>query len=827
MQDNFNYEPIVFDDGLPVKVKVRKLTMIRVRWHSHPELLFVIKGSVRVHIDQIPHLLSAGHVIGIGSGQLHTLDPVTEDNLLVGIQIDSSAFGRGKNSHLSINNERFLKDQENGKNDFSELHRLMTLVVYEYDKRPKGYANQILGYVHGIIAWMIRYDYLSETDLDDDQGKGLSSRINSILQYMNEHYDEPLSLQDVADHEHVSYYYLSSSFKKVTGMTFRDHLTQIRLRKSMTELRNTKHSVEMIAAAYGFLSARSYSTLFAQYYGCTPKAYRDQYWKRNPRALDENPETDSADYEPVYAMMQHNTDVTPSRRIWKEEHEITLSLAGKDTEPVRRIWSFSTSCSRAADLLRSDIQAVVRQAREEIGFRYIRFHGIFSDDLMICHRDANGALHYNWVYVNQIFDFLHDIGLKPFLELSFMPSELASGEKTVFWYHANITPPRHMEEWRALVYQLIRHCVKRYGAEEVSQWYLEVWSQPDYQNYFWAGTMEDYFLLYRHSAEAAKEACPGIRIGGPGISSIGYEKSTWIRSFTSFCRENNLPLDFVSFHMYTDRQDYSSRDGEIVPALTTRARLQRDVEADLVRTHIHSAGKSVGHFHVSEWNLSARYVFAVRDSAFMAPYIISTALSCMNLVDSLTFWTLSDLLDEIRLQPKAFHGGMGLISAHGIPKASYLALKVLNELGDLVIGRGEGWIVTKRGRSIRILLYHLVFLDQLASQATDFSSDFNGDVYTLFEEKPAMDYTITLCDTEEKYRMCRCEINRKYGSAFDVWGRMGSVSELRREEIEYLKSASVPRLSVCDVDCEDHKLVLDAMIPPNGCQLIILEPVDQ
>ncbi len=824
MMNSSGYEPITFDDGLPVKLKVRRLDMLRLRWHSHPELLFVVKGSVRVYIHPSNFLLKSGQMIYIDSGEMHTLEPTDEDNLLVELQLDMDALTPGKNGPAYIFlREHFLTEMNSDALDLTEMNRMMALVVFEYDKRPKGYAQQIIGYVNMMIAWMIRYGYFTEGAEEKEKNDALYHRMNDILRYMNEHYDEHLTLQDVAEHEHLSYYYLSSSFTKTTGMTFREHLTQIRLQKSIRDLQGTRNSIEMIAAAYGFNSARSYGTQFARQYGCSPAGYREawQEKKRKPSALRQG---DPADYEVIYALLNDSIQTAAPRSMWQERREVTADMEGSGSV-LHHCWSVTATCSRAADLLRTDIRTIVRRAREDIGFRYLRFHGLFSDDMMICSRDAGGRLRFNWIYADQIFDFLVSIGMHPFLELSFMPQELASGDATIFRYHANITPPRAMEEWEELVYRLIRHCVERYGCQEVSQWKAEVWSQPDYQGYFWTGTMEDYFALYSAGARAVKRACPDMQVGGPGISSIEYEKSEWIRSFTDFCRSDRVPLDFITFHVYTDRRSYSPRGSEIVPRWQPNARLLREIEKDVIQTHIRSAQGATAHFHVTEWNLSARYMFCVRDTAFMAPYVIHTLLTCDEKVDSMAFWALSDLLDEIRTPVTGFRGGMGLFHMPDIPKPSYLALCLLTRLGKEAVARGDGWIITRQGETIQILMYHLVFLDQLAQQATDFTSEFTGNVYALFEEKPMIQYAVTLQNVKESYRLTRYEINRKSGSAYDAWSAMGAMGELRKEEILYLRAAAVPKISSAEVFSKEGTLRIDAMLPPHGCQLIVLEPM--
>jgi xylan 1,4-beta-xylosidase len=172
---------------------------------------------------------------------------------------------------------------------------------------------------------------------------------------------------------------------------------------------------------------------------------------------------------------------------------------------------------RANEGLRADWQQQLKLVKEELGFRYIRMHGLLHDDMGVYFEDKSGNPIYNWQYIDALYDFLLSIKVKPFVELSFMPQALASGEKTVFWWKANVTPPKSYEKWAGLIEALTNHFTERYGKEEVKTWYFEVWNEPNHPA-FWSSDMNEYFKLYDYTAKAVKRVCSEYRIGGPATA---------------------------------------------------------------------------------------------------------------------------------------------------------------------------------------------------------------------------------------------------------------------------------------------------------------------
>ena len=178
--------------------------------------------------------------------------------------------------------------------------------------------------------------------------------------------------------------------------------------------------------------------------------------------------------------------------------------------------------------------------------------------------DAQGRPHFDWTIVDRIFDTYLERGLKPYVQIGFMPQAL-SQKPEPYQHHwspqgGNIStgwayPPSDYRKWGELVYQWVTHCASRYGRSEVERWYWEVWNEPNIM--YWRETAEDYHRLYDHAADTVKRALPAVRVGGPEIAGTRTpEAARFLRDFIEHClRGTNhatgkvgAPLDFLAFH---------------------------------------------------------------------------------------------------------------------------------------------------------------------------------------------------------------------------------------------------------------------------------------
>jgi xylan 1,4-beta-xylosidase len=349
-----------------------------------------------------------------------------------------------------------------------------------------------------------------------------------------------------------------------------------------------------------------------------------------------------------------------------------IDTAGAVT-PFAHFWEECVGSCHAALGNREDWRRQLRQCREELGFRRVRFHGILDDDMSVFGRRA-GHGHYSFHNIDLIFDYLLHIGMKPFVELGFMPEGMASGTNTVFHYKGNVTPPADWREWEALVETLARHLVGRYGAPEVSAWPFEVWNEPNLP-VFWTGSREDYFKLYRHAARALKRVDHRIPVGGPATA-----RNEWIPEIRSFCESTGTPLDFISTHHYpTDDAVDHGADMEAQMAAAGRAVLRGMAEKARVE-----AGRLP--LYYTEWSNSPSSRDPSHDRPYAAAFIVKSVLDVAGLVDMYSFWAFSDIFEEEWFPSEPFHGGFGLLSIHGVPKPSYRAFQILHGLGTERLG---------------------------------------------------------------------------------------------------------------------------------------------
>ena len=467
------------------------------------------------------------------------------------------------------------------------------------------------------------------------------------------------------------------------------------------------------------------------------------------------------------------------------------------TTSLPHFWEHTVGSDHSRMALRDDWRRQLKRAHDELGFQYVRFHGLLSDDIGTVVRDDD-ELHYSFFNSDQIFDFLLSIGMKPFVELSFMPGVLASGSRTVFSYEANVTPPRDYKQWATLIGRFASHAGERYGESEVSKWYFEVWNEPNLKK-FWAGSQRDYFKLYRYTAEAIKKISPSLRVGGPATA-----KSEWIEEFVDFCERNDVPTDFVSTHHYPndgfERENRENDDTELQLFKSQRG-IMREVAQN---TRSHARNRPV---YYTEWNSSSNPWDPLHDEPYTAAFIASTIMEANGLVDAYAFWTFSDIFEENYFPSKPFHGGFGLLTLHGIPKPSYRAFELLHQLGDrqsLVDGLHEtvDCSVIQKESSVTLLL---------TNHTTPGHSIETEDLH------------IRLDNAAEPIAARIQRIDQDHANAKRLWREMGQPESLSDKDVEDLEKASQLAEEKQSLRYDDGSVFLKVSLPAHAVAAVTID----
>ncbi|HTU26322.1 MAG TPA: hypothetical protein VMF30_13035 [Pirellulales bacterium] len=457
-------------------------------------------------------------------------------------------------------------------------------------------------------------------------------------------------------------------------------------------------------------------------------------------------------------------------------------------------WEHTVGSGHAAMALRADWQSQLERCHRELGFRHVRFHALLSDDMGTL-VDEKNELRYSFFNADQIWDFLLSIGMKPFVELSFMPSAIASGDTTVFHYRSNVTPPKDFRQWKTLIRKLVTHWIERYGVEEVRTWFFEVWNEPN-MTAFWPSTRGQYFELYRHTVETIKEIDDRLQVGGPATA-----KDEWIAEFLDFCDLNRLPIDFVSTHHYpTDALGSAEDDTESQLAASQRS-LLRELAQDTRR-------KCRGlPLYYTEWNTSSNPRDDLHDAPYAAAAIVKTVMEAHGLVDGYSFWTFSDIFAEDFFPAQPFQGGFGLLTLQGIAKPAYRAFQLLHQLGHekcLVDGMHEtvdAWVCRKPRGATVLLSNHAL---------------------------PRHPIDAELCHVEltgaprpQRVRVER--IDEAHANARQSWVEMGKPQFPNQREVETLAAASALNRDDQAWTGQDQSVVFDLVLPPHAVAAVSLE----
>jgi xylan 1,4-beta-xylosidase len=518
----------------------------------------------------------------------------------------------------------------------------------------------------------------------------------------------------------------------------------------------------------------------------------------------------------------------------KQVKEFSLNLKSQ-SKMIDHYWELCVGSCHAATALRADWQEQMTRCRRDLGFKYVRFHGLFNDDMNVAQQPIpvpGVPLRLCFTYVDVIFDFLLSINMKPFVELGFMPEALASGKKTLFHYKANTTPPKDYEQWGWFIGEFAKHLTERYGRDEVRSWFFEVWNEPnlggkDSPAAFWSADKEEYFKLYEAAARALKAQDSGLKVGGPATSN-----NAWIADMIGFCKKSGAPLDFITTHHYpTDVSvGYGVEDSgtfanpmeklnnpqEMAQIMASPEKMMAFFqEMSIYKSHI---WKYVERGQLTEFTKRARaeagdlplyytewgsLAGIESDGPFGASFLAKTILDGPGLVQGYSFWTFSDIFEEQRQQPAAFHGGFGLLTQQGIPKAPYRAFQLLRQLGNkLFPALNDGTVDIYPVYKEQTNVLHILAVNH------------NSLLHEIEDES----MRVTLPENMTVRHADIQRIDDKHANALAAWNTMGKPEYLSPAQKHALLSASA--LVREPLEVKDHCLQLT--LPAQGMALVCL-----
>lgn len=447
----------------------------------------------------------------------------------------------------------------------------------------------------------------------------------------------------------------------------------------------------------------------------------------------------------------------------------------------------------------------LEMVQKAIGFKYIRGHGLFSDDMAFCqtYTDENGQkqYEYNYTYIDMVMDRYLELGIRPFLELGFMPEEMASGRQTVFYWKGNVTPPADYDQWAKMIKALLLHLMERYGREEVIQWPIEVWNEPNLKVFWKDGDMQEYFRLYQCSALAVKEVDSAFKVGGPAV--CGVEDQLWIRSFLEFVRDNQVPLDFVSRHHYTIHFPENVGHYKYARLHDLHQSFEElETSRDIVDSFEEYKGMDI---HITEFNTAYVPDAPLHDTNLNAAFLASMLARLGDKHASYSYWTFGDIFEEKGVPFSPFHGGFGMVANGCIPKPTFWTFVFFKQLQGQCIHKDENSVIVKTaGGSYRGLVWNA-------------DAAFSGE---------RLEREIIIPEEEGSFCLIRKTVDEESCNPLKVWHDMGEPIHLMPHELDLLKEHAVPSVKSTTLESREGKLSCSFTVGANGIEYFELSKVE-
>lgn len=649
-------------------------------------------------------------------------------------------------------------------------------------------------------------------------------RMLSVLEFVNQHWNESLTLASAAGTVNMSPSYFSRFFKNNMGTGFLNYLNSLRLKRSINLLLETNMPIIEIAYECGFNDYKTYGRLFKKEFGDNPHVYRKTHSISDLKSEIVGP-------KPTQLLKQ--LFLSPSDAVSSKRLLVPLNLnLNTDTSTQNRTrWNRTITVGSAARMLRRKIQEHILYARKYIPLKYIRFFDLFSDNMQVYWENEDGTPHFSWECLDEVFDFLNRNQLIPFIVLDSMPDALSTlkhqvhSDKMELISTGQTCMPKSMDNFQKLIQEFVCHYTHRYAATTTDPpCRIQLWSLPEAPKSIWNGTEEQFFDLIRQTYFTLRRTAPEIHLGSP--STIGLGDFSVLERFLLFCQREKIHFDFFCMDSYGFTSPLNTGYPSIYAAYEKNfSYLEGDSvlnqSADQMAAVLSKEGFTQPVI-VTEWGINPYVRDLSRDTSFMAAWITEHLLHLSPNIAEICYCLLTDdfsyTADASRYE---FIGGQGLLTHSGIPKPSFSAFTLLGFLGNRLLDGGKDYLFTKTDSSLQLLIYNYSYYSEYYLNGRQ-ELLFDEDRYNIYRDTLTKVFQIQINLTPGKYRLETMQIDREHCAPYDEWIQMGKPELLNDFYYQYLMNKCYPGLQIETFMTSEH-LQIQRTVPEHGIMMIQIE----
>ena len=411
--------------------------------------------------------------------------------------------------------------------------------------------------------------------------------------------------------------------------------------------------------------------------------------------------------------------------------------------------------------------------QEEIGFSYIRGHGLFCDDMAIYQEyeeKGRKKVEYNFTYLDRVMDSYLELNIRPFLELGFMPEKMASGTQTIFYWKGNTTPPADYEKWCDMVKALLNHMIERYGLDTALSFPIEVWNEPNLPGFWENADMQEYFKLFKYSFNAVKSVNKDFKVGGPAVCGVMDE--LWIDSFMQFVSKEKLKIDFITRHHYTSEFPEKIGHYDYIKLMNAEDGFKNlQITRDIVDKYPEYKGLPI---HITEFNTSYTPKGVIHDTNLNAAFLAQQLSRLGDMNESYSYWTFGDVFEEQGVPFSIFSGDFGLVANGCVKKPTFHTFafyKQLKNIGSRCVYKDDSMVIVK----------------------ADDGDGYAGIIWNLDPEK-TRELAVSMPVPTGEYAIVEKVVDPDTCNPLKLWHDLGEHANPQKAELELLRKAAEPMI---------------------------------
>lgn len=776
---------------------------VEMHFHQELELLYLLNGRLEVQVENEIYTLNKDDFLLINSNKKHLFKAKTKEVFYAQFKIHYGELAE----HLGANQLLFWCNTINDKNEkYHNLREILNEILNCYYEKQQEGSFHLESLCYEALYILTSY-FMVKVDDTKLKKRQHDNRISEIQNYVQMNYHKEISLNDLAKQLYLSNAYLSKYIKKQFGMGFAEYLSNVRLFHAVDDLLYTEKKIVNVALDNGFPNTASFNKVFREYYQMTPYTYRINSKKELTKDEKEEIETEKIQQkikEYLYEKKSLKENLIPDNK-WE------ISVDTKFHTKIKRPWEKVVNISDMAMLLNADVREQLLIIKEELHFSHVRIWNIFVPSMY----NEKGELgkQYNFGKLDRILDFLIENNLRPFIELGFKPMQLIYSAEDILLQDENEIIFHSLDSYKKALKELALHLVKRYGVEELENWYFELWHDPRIhieEENSW------YFENFEVGYKIFKEISPKIKVGGAGFA-LGYETHILKKAIKLWKRCTIIP-DFLSVYAYS--YIIQEQDGELFAKKSLDSKFIENQLA-IIKKYLKEVGFKIPNIYITEWNFSISNRNKLNDSCAQGALIMKDCIAAEGEIDLLAYWHATDLYSEYYDSKGILSGDSGLITKDGIKKPSFYAFSFMSKLKDYLLGKNEYGIITSNGNhTYRIachnskkFTYRYVLKKENEIEIEELDS--------LFENNHLISLRFKINNVKNgNYLLKTYYINPENGSVQDIWKELEFSKNLMAEEIDYLKRASMPHVEMKMIQVENEILEIESILMAHEIRFI-------